>query len=102
MPVTVEPSSLHSCADLPQKGSKIEVNASGRDLSTFEVVFVKGAAWNLNLFARCLDVGKAAFMNDFKSPFHRDPTFSVGQIPNGMYIAREPGDERQHKVISYG
>jgi hypothetical protein len=93
---------LRSSANLPQKGSKIEIDPSHRNLSGFEVVFVEGAARNLNLFARRLDFGKRAFMHGFKSPFHCDQILSVGQIPNGMYIAWERGDERTHKVISHG
>src|ERR1700693_2120330 len=93
---------LRSSANLPQKGSKIEIDPSHRNLSGFVVVFVEGAARNLNLFARRLDFGKRAFMHGFKTPFHCDQILSVGQIPNGMYIARERGDERAHKVISHG
>src|SRR5437660_2138022 len=95
-------SCLRFRANLPQKRGKIEVNPSSRNLSGSEVVFVEGASRNLNLFARCLDVGKGAFMHGFKIPFHRDQAFSVGQVPNGMYVAREPGDERAHKTVSYG
>jgi hypothetical protein len=92
---------LRSRANLPQKGSKIEVNPSRRNPSGPEVVFVEGAARDRNLFARCLDFGKGAFMHGFKTPFHRDQIFSVGQVPNGMYIARKRGDERAHKVVSH-
>jgi hypothetical protein len=93
---------LRSRANLAQKGSNIEVNPSRRNPSGSEVVFVKGAARNRNLFARCLDFGKSAFMHSVKTPFHRDQIFSVGQVPNRMYIAGKPRDERSHKVVSHG
>ncbi len=93
---------LRSRANLPQKGSKIEVDPSRRNPSGSEVVFVEGAARNRNLPARCLDFGKGAFMHGFKTPFHRDQILSVGQVPNGMYIARKRGDKRAHKVVSHG
>jgi hypothetical protein len=65
-------------ADLPQMRGKIEVNPASRNLSGSEIVFVKGAPRNLDLFAGCLDIGKGAFVHGFKTPFHRDQIFSVG------------------------
>src|SRR4029077_18257235 len=101
-PLPVNGSSLRSHANLPQKGSKIEVYPSCRNFSGSEVVFVEGAARNLNPSACCLDLGKGAFVHSVKTPFHRDQIFGVGQIPDGMYIARERGNERSDKVISHG
>jgi len=92
---------LRSRANLAQKGSKIEVNPSRRNLSGSEVVFVEGAARDLNLLARCLDFAKGTFVHGFKTPFHRDQILSVGQVPNGMYMARERSDKRTHKVVSH-
>jgi hypothetical protein len=34
-----------------------------------------------------------------KIPFHRNQVFGVGQVPNGMYVARKSGDERNHEVV---
>ena len=93
---------LRSHANLPQEGGKIEVNPSRRNLFGCEVVFVEGAAKNLNLLARCLDIRKGAPMLRVKTPFHGNQIFRVGQVPNGMYIPRKPCDERTHKVISQG
>ncbi len=94
-------SHLRSRANLPQKGSKIEVDPSCRNLSGFRVVLVEGTTRNLNLFARSLDVAKTACVHSVKSPFHRDQIFDVGQVPNGMHIARERDNERSHEVISH-
>ena len=41
-------------------------------------------------------------MHGFKTPFHSDQIFSMGQVPNGMYIAGERSDERTHKIVSHG
>ncbi len=77
---------LHSRANLPQESSKIEVNPPRRNLFRYEIVFVEGAARNLNLFTRCRDVGKGTFVHGFKAPFHRDQIPSIGQVPNGMLL----------------
>src|SRR5579863_5309224 len=100
--VAGQPSRLRSCANLSQKGGKIKVNPSRRDLSGSQVVFVEGAARDLNPSARCVDTGKGAFMNGLETPLHGDQIISVGQVPNGMHVAREPGDERAHKIVPYG
>jgi hypothetical protein len=92
---------LRSSANLPQKASKIEVDPSCRNLSGSKVVLVEGTTRNLNLLARSRDFAKTAFMHSVKSPFHRDQIFAVGQVPNGMYIARERGNERPDEVISH-
>jgi len=40
-------------------------------------------------------------MHGFKAPFHCDQIPSMSQVPNGMHIARERGDERTHKIVSH-
>ncbi len=63
--------------DLPQKRRKIEINASGRNLSSSEIVFAKGARGNLDLFVGRLEIGKTAFVHGFQTPFHCDQILSV-------------------------
>jgi hypothetical protein len=92
---------LRSRANLPQTGGKIEVDPSCRNLSGSEVVLVEGTTRNLNLFARSRDFAKAAFIHSVKIPFHRDQIFGVCQVPNGMNIARQRGNERPDEVVSH-
>ena len=49
----------------------------------------------MDLLTRSRDIRKGPFILGVKTPFHRNQVRSVSQVPNGMYIARECGDERR-------
>src|SRR5580692_1248277 len=88
--------------NLAHESGKIEVNASSVDLSGFQVVFVEGAAEDLNGPSRGLDIGKAAFMYGVKAPFHGDKLVGMCEVADGMHIAWESINKRNHKVVSNG